>query len=854
MVKRNNILIVRLIIVILICFYLLLYGCVSLPPGLQAGKPSEGVKELLDKYGDPDKMIPCDLHMLCSHYGTLKDYNKLYACFDSMQKKIDQGVHEIRYPDLDNQVLGDLNVTLYLLRATALLELGRFDETIVDAQKGIDYLVEYKVPGGGWTLPEFEYLLGIAYAGLNQPDKARMIAKFFGNEANNCKGNNPRCGGHTQAAQIYSAVGDYQLALDHANKHDKFIKPALQVSWNAIDQIIIPGVSNDHIKMSHYFLMGKTNLDAGNIETAKKYFDLSLSYNQITQNRDYYWIILFERGRISEMEGNTAEAFLYYSKTVDVIEETRSTLSIEANKIGYAGDKQKVYYATISLLFREGKYQEALEYVERGKARALVDMLASKKTFSGSKNDADKLATLIKELDEAEKKSISLAYEKAPESNSTAVRSLTMAKRAEIDQTSKEIASLVSVKSVSIRDIQALLPSDETLVEYYYDGDTLYAFIMTQGSVKGVKLDSRRLNDHVMAFRKNMMDTLDQTRSITIKNVNPDGVADKSSAFRALRDSGRSLYEEIFKPLEPMITTKNVTIVPHGALHYVPFSALITDKDYLLDTYAIRVLPSSSVLQFLQTKRGGQIGDLIVFGNPDLNDPKLDLPFAQSEALAITKGNPKAKVLLRKEASKTAVKKFGDQFRYVHFACHGIFNADKPLESGLLLSKDNQTDGMLTVNELYDMRLNADLVTLSACETALGKVSSGDDVVGFTRGFLYAGTNSIVSSLWEVNDEATSILMQEFYKNLKVMEDKRAALRLAQLKVKDTYNSHPYFWAAFQLTGATQSAPSASYASISPSLIDESKPKQDLVKRQEHAAGQKKAKELYRNSKQSSLD
>jgi CHAT domain-containing protein len=171
--------------------------------------------------------------------------------------------------------------------------------------------------------------------------------------------------------------------------------------------------------------------------------------------------------------------------------------------------------------------------------------------------------------------------------------------------------------------------------------------------------------------------------------------------------------------------------------------------------------------------------------------------------LVIAKDNLKAKVLLRKQASKTAVMKFSDQFRYVHFACHGIFNPDNPMESGLMLSSDDQKDGMLTVNDLYDMRLNADLVTLSACETALGNVSNGDDVVGFTRGFLYAGASSIVSSLWEVSDEATSILMQEFYNNLKD-RDKRTALRLAQLKIKETYNSHPYFWAAFQLTGATQ--------------------------------------------------
>jgi len=137
----------------------------------------------------------------------------------------------------------------------------------------------------------------------------------------------------------------------------------------------------------------------------------------------------------------------------------------------------------------------------------------------------------------------------------------------------------------------------------------------------------------------------------------------------------------------------------------------------------------------------------------------------------------------------------------VHLACHGTFNPEKPLDSGLLLAGDNSNDGMLTVGELYDLQLNADLVTLSACETALGKIANGDDVVGFTRGFLYAGTNSIVSSLWQVDDRATSILMQAFYRLLGT-QDKRSALREAQLKVKETYNTHPYYWAAFQLTGS----------------------------------------------------
>lgn len=131
---------------------------------------------------------------------------------------------------------------------------------------------------------------------------------------------------------------------------------------------------------------------------------------------------------------------------------------------------------------------------------------------------------------------------------------------------------------------------------------------------------------------------------------------------------------------------------------------------------------------------------------------------------------------------------------------HGTFDAEKPLSSGLLLVGDSENDGRLTVGELYDLNLTADLVTLSACETALGRIANGDDVVGFTRGFLYAGADSIVSSLWQVDDAATSVLMQSFYEGLK-NSDKRSSLRQAQLTTRKEYQ-HPYYWAAFQLTGS----------------------------------------------------
>ena len=244
---------------------------------------------------------------------------------------------------------------------------------------------------------------------------------------------------------------------------------------------------------------------------------------------------------------------------------------------------------------------------------------------------------------------------------------------------------------------------------------------------------------------------------------------------------------------------RNVLIVAHGPLHYLPFNALHDGNGYLIERYSLRLLPSASVLKYLKGVRPQTTGTLLAFGNPDLGDPRLDLKHAQTEAQDVAKVLPNSRALVRREASESAFKRYGEGFKYLHIASHGTFNADSPLTSALLLAKDSTNDGTLTVGELYSMRLNADLVTLSACETGLGKIANGDDVVGLTRGFLYAGSRSIVASLWKVDDEATAYLMTRFYGALKGTS-KREALRLAQLETRKKY-PHPYYWAAFQLTG-----------------------------------------------------
>jgi len=225
-------------------------------------------------------------------------------------------------------------------------------------------------------------------------------------------------------------------------------------------------------------------------------------------------------------------------------------------------------------------------------------------------------------------------------------------------------------------------------------------------------------------------------------------------------------------------------------------------ESYLLDRFSLRSIPSASTLVYLRVAQPKKLGKLLALGNPDLGQKALDLPNAQAEAVKVAAMFPDSRALVRAEASKSAVKELGNGFAILHFATHGKFDSAAPLSSGLYLAKGTEPSGTLTVGDLYSLRWDVDLVTLSACETGLGKVANGDDVIGLTRGFLYAGARSIVASLWEVDDAATAHLMEHFYANL-ASHDKREALRLAQIETRQQY-PQPWFWAAFNILGRAE--------------------------------------------------
>lgn len=547
-------------------------------------------------------------------------------------------------------------------------------------------------------------------------------------------------------------------------------RSALFVSLISPDRPTYAFWENYNVAIEQY-IYGKSLLELGQLEKSAVALDLLLSWKGLENFGGLYWAVLYERARLHKKQGNRDEELILLRRAVETIESIRSTISLEAGKLGFAGDKQTVYNQLVGGFADRGEWTEAIDYAERAKARALVDMLSEKIKIAAPPAADEKVLNLLAMSEKSE----ALVFSGR---DPGIVRSARSASREELGRLAPEVASLVSVPSIPLSQVIGKLDPSETLIDYFLAGNSIYAFVVNAAGVKGFAIDSTGVEKDVRDFRK-AIEASDSTA----------------------HEVGKRLHRRLLAPLLHEVRGEKLTISPHGALHYLPFVALTDGEKYLLDRFSVRIMPSASALVYLRTDKPRKAGRLLSLGNPDLGDSRYDLPGAQKEAIQVASMFPSSKALLRKEASKRAVREFGTGFSIIHIASHGEFDAKSPLNSGLLLAADGADKGRLTVADLYSLRLDAELVTLSACETGLGKLASGDDVVGLTRGFLYAGARSIVASLWKVDDDSTSVLMTNFYRYLSRNIEQREALRLAQIKTKENF-PHPYYWAAFQITGA----------------------------------------------------
>jgi CHAT domain-containing protein/Tfp pilus assembly protein PilF len=507
------------------------------------------------------------------------------------------------------------------------------------------------------------------------------------------------------------------------------------------------------------------------------------------------------------------EAKDYFQKAIEVIEKQRQGLTENQRQDFFSIERNDVfsrlapYEGMIRVLLKEkaeGNVSKAFSCAEQAKSRSFLDALALQENRGKSPEDK---AVLEKDREfqaailQLRNKGTIEELKKVQEQYEEFIK--------EVKLQRSEISSLISVNPVPAEKLQTLLDQDSTLLEYYTSKDTLYAWLLTKDDIKvyEVALKEKDLEKKVDEFLlPNISNRSRKAAPVITLAVDEDYQKETTEEERTknrerFSQVASDFYEIFMAPMEKDIKTEKLIIVPHGVLHKIPFAALTDGSKYLVDKYAISVLPAASIVEFLIKKRKPEKEKLLTLANPKTDYVPLD--FAEQEGQTISALFPQKEFYLRENATETTAKEKASDFNVIHFATHGEFNDKQPLQSGLLFAKDEKNDGFLQVHEIFGMDLkNANLVTLSACETALSKIQGGDDLVGLSRGFIYAGTPSLLATLWNVDDESTSILMQNFYKNWQKGMSKPEALRQAQIVLKSMPQyKHPFYWAPFVMIG-----------------------------------------------------
>jgi len=487
----------------------------------------------------------------------------------------------------------------------------------------------------------------------------------------------------------------------------------------------------------------------------------------------------FELGKGYHQQGNMNAAIRHYEEAIRIVELQRATILTEKERISFFGARQELYDRIIEALVESQRIDRALEFVERAKSRAFVDIMGTAKVALKSQSQNQKYLDRLVAQAEIE----TLAHSKALGSDQ--INSLMgKAKRAiQVDQKTArsdraadldiELISLSRVYTLKAYEIKSIIGSDTALIEYYLTKKTLFIFVVTPQKVKVVQ---RPIALEDLAVRISQWQT-------KIYDLNPSD------------QPGIYFYKLLVEPVKKYISgTERIIIIPHNVLNYLPFQALYDGNKFLIQKHSISYSPSATVLEIIGHKQSAGKNNALIVGNPTG-----DLKFAEQEAIQIGALFLEKEILTKKKATESNFKAMCGEYDYIHLATHGLYDPVHPMRSKILLSPDSSNDGLLTVTELFSIKLNANLVTLSACETGLSQNKTGDELIGLQRGLMFAGTRSIISSLWKVDDEATSYLMSSLYKNLKQMP-KDKALQKAQLQTMKKF-PNPYYWASFNLIG-----------------------------------------------------
>lgn len=547
-------------------------------------------------------------------------------------------------------------------------------------------------------------------------------------------------------------------------------------------------------------------------------------------------------GVLFKQQKKAPESYDAFVRAIRIIEDLRGDISSIDVRSSFISDKFYLYENVIEILVQQNKFAEAFEYVERAKARSFLDLLGNKEIGSGKKRDED-VQDLIRIERQLQQRISQLVND--PDSGKIFIELINEhhVLLEKLKQKDPEYASVKSIDPISLRELQEKLDDSSAVIEYFIGKVSSFVFVVKRKSILARPLNidqSLGLDERIERLRRKIYYTFPTAKvgmlreARTIKQMS---IEDAKKMWHATKTDGSwqfdliNMYSILIAPIESALNgMEKLIIVPHGSLHHLPFHTLFPLKSrdtasythiprphYLIEDYSISYLPSASVLKFSKANSSLAALSALIIGDPvyaDVEYRKLPLEGAMIEADTVSHYFSTSTVLKREEAEEHTVKNNIADARVIHFATHGELNKKFPLQSRILLAAaqpQGDDDGNLTVSEVFNLNLNASLVTLSACQSAevaseQGRFNQGDELIGLTRSFLYAGSTSIIASLWFVDDAATLQFMKYFYEEwLRMHRSKTEAVRHTILRMLHQSDEpdwiFPYYWAAFILLG-----------------------------------------------------
>lgn len=544
------------------------------------------------------------------------------------------------------------------------------------------------------------------------------------------------------------------------------------------------------------------------------------------------YLIATTLGRAYIGQHKPAPAMQILSAAVEQVEALRPQVAGQAQERQlFLENKVGAYHSLIELLIAQGKSQDALLYAERAKGRVLLDLLSAdgprrgKALAQPEQEEERRLNRAISAINNEIRDERLKTTPDSAQLNRLGFRlnSARLKYAAFQDQVSASRPAAQTphhqLPAVTPGSLDGLVADNQTAyLEYVVAKEFVFLFVLTKDLRQGTAVKVHTIHTNETELTKLVGDYHQM-------------MADRIPTFAAV---SQRLYELLLKPAESQLQGKNtLCIIPDGPLWNVPFQATQTKTGrYLVEDYALHYAPSLSVLAEVRRRAAAQEHSpplsLLALGNPRAGTEVIarlqesnrggalaPLPEAEVEVKALAQlfAPARSKVFIGARADEKTFKSLASTANVLHFATHGVLDDRHPLYSYLLLAKPtgaDSDDGLLEAREIMELKLQADLVVLSACETARGRIGAGEGVIGMAWAFLAAGCRTTVVSQWQVNSPSTAELMASFYRHLrpaaaKSKNTKSEALRLAALELlKNPRFKHPYYWAGFVMVGHHQ--------------------------------------------------